>query len=262
LNAWAVFDISGDAYDRFMGRYSRRLAPLFVEFAGVDGDAHVLDVGCGPGALTAELVDRLGPDRVAAVDPSSSFVAAIRERLPGVSVQQAQAEELPLPDASVDAALSQLVVAFIDDAPRAARELHRVLRPNGTAAFCMWDGGGAMQLFGVVWGALHAVDPTLPEEGRRLGYRDPDSLRGLLQGAEFADVKTAPLDVEGAYADFEDFWNALQMRAGPVGDAVGRLDAAQLEALRAECRARLGDPEGAFTLSARAWAVRGRRPEQ
>jgi SAM-dependent methyltransferase len=255
------FDVSANAYTRFMGRYSEPLAARFADLAGVRSGQRALDVGCGPGALTAALVDRLGPERVGAVDPSSRFVAAIRERLPGVAVQQAQAESLPFPDGSFDAALSQLVVAFIDDAPRAARELQRVVRPNGTVALCMWDGGGAMQLFGVVWGALHAVDPAEPEEGRRLGYRDPDSLRGLLQDAQFANVETAPLDVEGAYDGFDDFWNALQMRAGPIGEAVGRLDAAQLETLRAECRARLGEPDGPFTLSARAWAVRGRRPE-
>lgn len=251
-----VFDVSGEAYDRFMGRYSQHLAPLFADFVGVEAGQRALDVGCGPGALTSELVRRLGPEQVVAVDPSPRFVAVIRERLPGVEVHEGRGEALPHPDDSFDAALSQLAVTFMEDAPQAARELRRVVRPGGTVALCMWD--LAMPLFAVLWGALHAVDPSLPAQGARRGFRDPESLYGLLQDAGLGAVETTPLDVEGAYESFGDFWDALLIGAGPIGDTARRLGPQQLAALEPECRARLGNPEGAFALAARAWAVRGR----
>src|SRR6188768_3466522 len=147
-----------DAYDRYMGRYSAPLSPLLADFAGVESGQRVLDVGCGPGALTAELVQRVGPAAVTAVDPSQPFVDALVERLPGVVVKRAAAEELPFPDASFDAALAQLVVHFMADPVAGIRELGRVTRPGGVVAACVWDfsGGGPLDVF---WSAVHALDP-------------------------------------------------------------------------------------------------------
>ena len=126
------FNVAADAYDRFMGRYSTRLAPLTADFGGVEQGQRALDVGCGPGALTGELVARLGAEAVAAVDPSEQFVIAARERHPGVDVRQAAAEELPFPDAEFDVALAQLVVHFMADPIGSLREMARVTRPGGS----------------------------------------------------------------------------------------------------------------------------------
>ncbi|HEY8732601.1 MAG TPA: class I SAM-dependent methyltransferase, partial [Candidatus Limnocylindria bacterium] len=125
------FAVSADAYDRFMGRYSARLAPQIADYAGVHPGQRVIDVGCGPGALTRELVDRLGPTNVIAVDPSESFVTAIRERFPAVEVRRATAEQLPFADRTFDAALAQLVVHFMADPVAGLREMARVVRPDG-----------------------------------------------------------------------------------------------------------------------------------
>src|SRR5690242_18898054 len=125
-------------YDRFMGRFSRRLAPLFADFAGVDRELEVVDVGCGPGALTGELVARVGEDRVAAADPTEQFVASTRARFPGADVVQAPAESLPFGDARFDAALAQLVVSFMEDADAGVAEMARVARPGAVVSLCMW----------------------------------------------------------------------------------------------------------------------------
>ena len=137
-----TFAVAADSYDRFMGRYSVLLAPQLAAFAGVAPGQRVLDVGCGPGALTTELVRLLGPDEVTAVDPSEPFVAAARERHPGVTVEQAAAEALPFADDSFDAALAQLVVHFMTDPVAGLQEMARVTRGGGLVAACVWDHGG------------------------------------------------------------------------------------------------------------------------
>ena len=147
------FAVGADAYDRFMGRYSIRLAPMFADLAGIVAGQRVLDVGCGPGALTSELVRRVGPGAVAAVDPSASFVAAAQARHPDVSVQPAVAEQLPFADDEFDAALAQLVVHFMADPVDGLREMARVTRPGGVVAACVWDHGGGCGPLALFWSA-------------------------------------------------------------------------------------------------------------
>src|ERR671936_2140004 len=177
-----TFSVGADAYDRFMGRYSGPLAPLFVEFARVEPGQRVIDVGCGPGALTAELVRRLGAGAVSGVDPSEPFVAALRAREPGVDVRRAVAEELPFGERSFDAALAQLVVHFMGDPVRGLREMARVTRPRGVVAACVWDhagGGGPLSLF---WDAARELDRDVQDESRLAGARQ-GQLAELLEAA-------------------------------------------------------------------------------
>ena len=251
------FAVSADAYDRYMGRYSRVLAPLFADFAGVEAGQRALDVGCGPGALTAELGTRVGADRVAAVDPAAGFSRACADRVPGADVRTAPAEELPWPAASFDAVLSQLVVSFVRDADAAVREMRRVLGAGGTVAACTWDYGGEMQMLRTFWDAALALDPSAPDEARVMGYSDPGSLRELWLRPGLRDVETAPLVVEVEYADFDDYWRPFLTGTGPGGAYCVSLDGPQRTALREQCLSRLGTPKGSFTLTARAWAVRG-----
>ena len=163
------FAVDAGAYDRFMGRYSVRLAPSFADFAGIAAGRRVLDVGCGPGALTTELVQRLGAAAVAAVDPSERFVAAARERHPGVQVRIAAAEELPFADAEFDAALAQLVVHFMDDPVRGLAEMVRVTRNGGVVAACVWDHAGGHTPLAPFWDAVHELDPNATDESRLAG---------------------------------------------------------------------------------------------
>ena len=153
------FNVGADAYDRFMGRYSSLLAPLFASFSAVAAGQRVLDVGCGPGALTAELVRRVGPATVTAVDPSERFVAAARQRQPMVNVRRAAAEQLPFEDRVFDAALAQLVVHFMADPVAGLREMGRVTRSGGVVAACVWDHAGGKGPVSTFWAAARRARP-------------------------------------------------------------------------------------------------------
>lgn len=255
-----TFDVAGDSYDRLIGRYSVRLAPLFAEFAGVEPGMRALDVGAGPGALTAELAARAGAGRVAAADPSESFVAACRSRVPGVDARLAAAEELPWEDGSFDAALAQLVVNFLRDAERGVREMGRVVRAGGVVAACTLDLGEGVEMLHVFTEAARALDPGALDHGPVNRYRKPDELRELWTRAGLAVVETAPLVVEAAYDGFDDFWAGFLTGVGPDSAYCVSLDTERQAALREECRRVLGSPPGGFALKALAWAVRGRVP--
>ena len=249
------FNIEADAYDRFMGRYSIPLAPLFLEFARVDWDQQVLDVGCGPGALTAELVDRLGTEGVSAVDPSGRFVAAIRDRHPMVEVKQAAAEELPFEDGSFDATLAQLVVHFMADPVAGLREMARVTKPKGVVSACVWDhasGGGPLSTF---WDAARRLDPDIADESSLAGARQ-GHLRELFEEAGLGEVEEGSLVVEIQHPSFEDWWEPYLLGVGPAGAFVATLDPAQKTQLRDLCEEML--PPAPFVVSARAWVARGR----
>jgi SAM-dependent methyltransferase len=234
---------SDTAYDSFMGRFSTRLAPVFADFAGAAGA--VLDVGAGTGALTAELTRR--GLVVAAAEPAPAFVAALRVRFPGVDVREAGAEDLPWVDGTFDAALAQLVVAFMHDAPAGLHEMERVVRAGGTVAVCMWDRDG-MEMLAAIDRARNALGD--PGEGV-LPYRTREAIEQLVPGATIE-----LLEVDADYLDFEDFWNALAGGAGPAGMWAASLDDEQRSAARAELFRQLGEPEGPFTLTGRAWAAR------
>lgn len=239
---------SDAAYDNFMGRFSAKLAPAFADFAGVTGRDAVLDVGAGTGALTAELLRR-GAD-AAAVEPSPAFVDALCRRFPGIEVRQSAAEMLPWPDESFDVALAQLVLSFMSDARGGVREMQRVVRSGGTVAVCMWDRDGMEML-----AAVNRTRNALGDAGEGvMPYRSRDEIAGLFDRAE-----TELLAVDADYVDFEDFWTALAGGAGPAGAWAASLDGELRAAARNELFRQLGEPEGPFTLTGRAWAARVRR---
>jgi SAM-dependent methyltransferase len=253
-----TFAVSGDAYDRYMGRYSSRLAPALADFAGIKSGVRTLDVGCGPGALTEELARRVGNESVYAADPSESLVAACAERVPGADIRLARAETLPWPADAVDAALAQLVVNFLEDPVAGVAEMRRIVRPDGVVAACTWDYSGEMRMLRTFWDAALILDPDAPDEGRTMRYQDPNDLAALWRECMLGQVQTAPLEVEAEYAGFDDYWEPFLSGTGPGGAYCASLEPEHQVALREECRRRLGDPQGPFTLGARAWAVRGR----
>jgi SAM-dependent methyltransferase len=251
-----MFNVSDTAYDNFMGRYSSRLAPVFADFAGIEKGRRVVDVGAGTGALTSELVRREAD--VAAADPSPPFVAALERRFPGLDVQAAPAEELPWPDDSFDAALAQLVVTFMNDAPAGIAEMRRVVRPGGTVAVCMWDRTG-MEMLAAVHRTQETVPGTAgPTEARTL-YRTREEIEGLFAGEGFAAVETELLEVESEYAGYDELWGTLVDGAGPAGAWMRSLGDEERAAAREELRRQVGDPAGAFSLRGRAWATRATR---
>ena len=249
------FDVAADAYDRFMGRYSVQLSAQLADFAGVRRGQTVLDVGCGPGALTAELVGRLGPESVAAVDPSESFVAAARARQPGVDVVQASAEQLPFPDDAFDAVLAQLVVHFMTDPVAGLTEMARVTRRDGVVAACVWDHAGGQGPLSLFWSAARELDPGIEDESRLAGAR-AGHLAELFAAAGLREIEETTVFSSLEHATFEEWWEPYTGGVGPAGAHVAGLDAERRVELRERCRALL--PAAPFALTARAWAARGR----
>jgi SAM-dependent methyltransferase len=254
------FAKSRGAYDRYMGRFSDRLGPAFVSFVEVEPGMRALDVGCGPGALTEVLAERLGADLVAAADPSQSFVAACSERVPGADVRLSTAEGLPWPDAAYDVVVSQLVLNFVSDADAALAQMCRVARPGAVLSSCTWDYAEGMQMLRTFWDAAREVDPSALSQGETMRYCTEEELAALWVRHGLVDVETTALEVTADYLDFDDFWSPFTLGVGPGGAYLATLDAERQGHLRENCRRRLGAPEGPFTLDARAVAVRGRRP--
>ena len=247
------FAVDADKYDRFMGRYSVRLAPQMADLAGVAAGQRVLDVGCGPGALTDELVRRVGAASVAAVDPSRPFVEAARSRHPGVDVRLGHAETLPFEDRTFDAAVAQLVVHFMKDPVVGIREMARVTRPGGIVAACVWDHREQSPLT-PLWRAAHELDPDVRDESDLPGVRE-GHLAEIFMAAGLQDVRSGAITASVPHDTFEAWWAPLELGVGPAGAYVASLDADRRAALRERCRATL--PPAPFVLTARAWSARG-----
>jgi SAM-dependent methyltransferase len=254
-----TFRAAAETYDRHVGRYAPALGSALVEFAGIEPGMRALDVGCGPGALTAQLARLLGPANVRAAEPSEPFAEACRERV-GVEVVSAPAEALPFEDEVFDAALSQLVVNFMSDADAGVGEMARVTRPGGLVASCVWDYAGEMTLLRAFWDAAREVDPqrgAVADEGVVMRWCAEGELGELWQAAGLRDVRTGALVVSAAYADFDDLWAPLPTGIAPSGAFCKSLDTDGQAQLREAYRHRLGVGEGPFELTARAWAAVG-----
>lgn len=246
------FDVTADAYGRFMGRYSEPLAVEFATRAGVRAGRRALDVGCGPGALTAQLVERLGVGAVAAIDPSASFIEAVRARFPDLDVQQGSAERLPFPDDAFDVALAQLVVHFMTDPVAGLTEMARVTRPGGRVAACVWDhagGGGPLALF---WRAVRDIDPQAHDESGLAGARE-GHLAELCAAAGLQQIESTTLVVTVHFPTFADWWEPFTLGVGPAGAHLAQLDEERRARVRDRCAELL--PPAPFDVTASAWCT-------
>jgi SAM-dependent methyltransferase len=247
------FDVPADAYLRFMGRWSEPLTGEFVERADVRIAGQVLDVGCGPGVLTAVLVDRYGAPTVAAIDPSPSFVAATSARFPEVDVRQGVAESLPYADRTFDAALAQLVVHFMSDPVAGLREMGRVTKPDGVVAACVWDHAGGGSPLSLFWSAAHDVDPAAPNEAALPGTRD-GQLAAYAREAGLHDIASSALTVSRHFESYDEWWAPYLLGVGPLGSYVATLEDDHLRAVKERCLQLL--PAAPFEQPAVAWNVR------
>jgi len=245
---------SADAYDRFMGRYSRQLSPPLADLAGVVEGTRVLDVGCGSGVLTAELLRRRA--RVTAIDPSPVFVEAVRTRHPGVDARVSGAEKLPFENSAFDAAIAQLVVHFMADPRAGLQEMARVVRPGGVVAACVWDHETGRSPVSEFTRLAESFDHALGGREPRAGSR-PGELVRLFREAGLEDVEETTLPSRIEHATFDEWWEPFTLGVGPLGARVAGLAPERQAALREHCRRELGP--GPIVVDARAWTACGRR---
>lgn len=249
-------DVSAGDYDRFMGRFSAPLGALFADVAGIAPPARALDVGCGTGALTRVLAERLGPAAVAAVDPAEGFVAAVRDRLPGVDARVAWAEELPFADGAFDATVSELVVHFLADPDAAFAEMVRVTRSGGVVAACVWDFDGDRAPHSPFLRAVRESVDRAPSPRRPGTFRG--DLAARLTAAGCRDVRETELTVTEGADDFDAWWDLHALGIGSTGRMLDGLDDATIERVRMRAWELVGS--GPIRTTATAWAARGTAP--
>jgi SAM-dependent methyltransferase len=250
----------GDAYDRYIGRWSVRLAPSFLSWLGIPPGRRWLDVGCGTGALCAAILRQRSPATLTGVDPSEGFLSVARQHLPAsVRLCVGSAASIPLQDGEVDAVVSALVLNFVPDVPRALAEMARVAVPGGTVAAFVWDYAEGMEMLRLFWDAAADLDPDAGplHEGRRFGLCRPAALQSAFEQAGFSDVATASLEIATPFTSFEDYWQPFLGAQGPAPAYVASLPEERRTRLREALRARLPiGSDGVLALRARAWAVR------
>jgi SAM-dependent methyltransferase len=246
-----------DAHDRFVGRYAPALARAHVRLLGLRKGHDVLEIGCGPGELTAALASAVGADHVCGIEPSEPFAEACRARVPDADIRVATTEDMPDFGREFAAATSQLVLNFVADADETVRTMSDAVRPGGTVASVVWDYRGAMTLLRAFWDAAVEGDPAAPDEGRTMPHCTPGGLRALWLRSGVSDVSTSEIVVDAHYADFDELWEPFLAGIGPAGSYCAALDPERREALRERYLTRLGSPAGPFTLTARAWYVSG-----
>jgi SAM-dependent methyltransferase len=255
---------SGDAYEPYVGRWSRLVAPEFVRWLAVPAGSRWIDVGCGTGALVGAILEGARPESVLGVDRSPQFVSYARERVGDVRATFAvgDARDLPGEEASFDAAVSGLVLNFVPGPEGAVAEMCRVVRPGGTVAAYVWDYAEGMQMMRYFWDAAVSLDPGASEldEARRSPICNPEPLRELFASAGLADVGVQAIDVLTPFRDFDDYWKPFLSGQAPAPAYAMSLDAERRAVLRERIRAALPtDERGEHHLTARAWAVRGTR---
>jgi SAM-dependent methyltransferase len=250
----------GDPYERYVGRWSRRVAPQFLSWLDIPPGRKWLDVGCGTGALCAAIADRCAPSSVDAVEPSGGFLKTAKENLAGRALlHQGSATAIPLADASVDVVVSGLVLNFVPDQRAALAEMARVTAAGGTIAAYVWDYAGKMELMRHFWDAAVELDPSAAglDEGVRFPLCRPEALANLFAGAGLASVDVKAIDIPTRFANFDDYWQPFLGGQGPAPAYAVSLDDTARARLRDRVRERLPiDAGGSISLTARAWAAR------
>jgi SAM-dependent methyltransferase len=257
-DAWQA----GDRYEAYMGRWSRQVAPRFLDFVGASAGQDWLDVGCGTGALSSAILARCNPKSLIAIDQSEGFVALARSTIPDerARFQVGDAQSLPVEAASRDIIVSALVLNFVPDKDKALREMKRAIRPGGTIAFYVWDyPGGGMELMRAFWTAAAALDPAAKDlaEDRRFPFCTPDGLTALAKAAGLRQVDCVPIEVPTVFRDFEDYWRPFTLGAGPAPGYCVSLAPDARERLKQKLSDSLPrGNDGSIALKARAWALK------
>ncbi len=257
-DVWAV----GDAYEHYVGRWSRPVAREFIDWLAVPAGGRWLDVGCGTGALSQTILERAAPQSLMGIDPSEGFVAHARRAVGDerAELRVGDAQSLPIDGQTFDAVVTGLVINFIPDMPKAVVEMSRAACPGGIVAGYVWDYAGEMQLMRRFWDAAVALDPSAAnkDEGPRFPICDPEKLAALFKGAGLSNVETRTIDVPTVFKDFDDYWTPFLGGQGPAPGYCMSLPQERRDALRERIRSALPfQNDGSVHLIARAFAVRG-----
>jgi SAM-dependent methyltransferase len=255
---------AGDSYDAYMGRWSRQVAPRFLDWLDAPQALEWLEVGCGTGALSAAILARCAPRSLVALEPSQGFLEAARGNVRDdrVRFQIGDAQDLPVASASCDIAVSALVLNFVPDRPKALSEMKRAVRPGGMVAFYVWDyPGGGVEFMRAFWTAAKALDPSASDltEDKRFPFCTPEGLSALARSSGLQSIACDPIEVPTVFRDFDDFWRPFTLGAGPAPGYCAKLEPAARERLRRKLSDDLAcGADGAISLRVRAWAVKAR----
>lgn len=254
----------GDAYEHYIGRWSRPVGRLFVDWLSQPDGLQWVDLGCGTGALSAAVLESANPSGVIGIEPSDGFLRVARATITDdrAGFRLGDAQDLPLEDAEADVAVSGLVLNFIPDRERALQEMRRTVKPGGTVAAYVWDYAGEMQLIRHFWDAVGVLFPDSADndEGKKFPICHPEALADLFRGAGLQAVETCALDAPTVFADFDDFWSPFLSGQGPAGAQCVAMPDDDRERLRNHLEGALPvNRDGTIHLIARAWAVRGIR---
>ena len=260
-----MFSMSAE-YERFMGRWSRLLAPKYIAFAGVKNGDRILDVGTGTGSLASALETTMTSSEIVGIDPSEGFINYAKKNAKSgrARFEVGDAQALRFPDASFDQTMALLVMNFVPDHNKAIGEMRRVTRPQGVVSACVWDYNAGMQMLRFFWDEAVALDPAIEaKDERHMKLSREGQLGELWKRAGLVNVQEKPLAIDQTYASFDDYWGPFLRGAGPGGAYVVSLSEERRRQLEARMRKRLlGNREdGAFVLEARAWCVRGEVPK-
>jgi SAM-dependent methyltransferase len=259
-DAWQA----GDSYDLYMGRWSRQIAPRFIDWLDAPKAADWLEVGCGTGALSAAIVAKCAPKSLTAIDPSEGFIAKALVNVPDarITFQVGDAQALPAETASRDAVVSGLVLNFVPDRPKALAEMQRVARKGATLGFYVWDyPGGGVEFMRSFWNAATALDPAAKEltENKRFAFCTPNGLADLAKSAGLAPTECVAIEASSVFKDFDDFWKPFTLGAGPAPGYCMSLAPEARQRLKDQLQASLPiSKDGSISMKTRAWAVKAR----
>lgn len=263
MNAGPLLDTweQGNPYERYIGRWSRAIAPLFLSWLNLSPGLRWLDVGCGTGALSAAILARASPKSLVGVEPSEGFLKLAAQNLSGqADLLAGSAADLPVESSACDVVVSGLVLNFVSDLPAALSEMQRVSRPGGVVAAYVWDYADRMEVIRHFWDAAASLDPAAAQlhEGARFPLCRPSALRSVFEQSGLVQVETTSLELMALFVDFEDYWQPFLGGQGPAPTYAMSLPEERRSALRARLQATLpSGVGGSLALRAGAWAIRG-----